>query len=147
MKTIPMNCSSCVCVCVLTHCLAWYRWSVLGVNCLNGEKPKILTIIYLLSYVNSILEVKSNFWILPKKHLSFISANSSLKIFTLYLTVMLWWRFVIYQHLQSDFKRGGCQLFSRDEFQVKVTCFGIIPIAKVPWEKFVSELHWIFIRI
>lgn len=38
--------------------------------------------------------------------------------------------------------KGGCQLSSRNEiFQVKCTCFGMIPVAKVSCKKSVSALH------
>lgn len=86
--------------------------------------------------------MKFKFLRLPNKHLSLITADSSLKIFTLYFTLVLDrdWLFVKICRVTSS--EGGCQLSSRDEiFQFKVTCFGITPIAKGPCEKFVSTLH------
>lgn len=86
----------------------------------------------------ALLEAKSKFLILPKKHLSIMSADSS----SLHISQWGCDRDLLFINIcRMISSEGGCQLPFRNKiFLVKATCFGIIPTAEVPWEKF--QVHY-----
>ena len=89
-----------------------------------------------------ILKANFKFLILPKRPASLISVLSSSPVgdFPSHNDACL--EICSLSTLAGISSEGGCQLSSKAEiFQVKVTCFGIIPFAKVPCETFVSKVH------